>query len=452
MVKPKYLKLRGRQWWVRVKVPKALRLHYSSPHVEHSLKTEVQAEAEHRSRRIVFEIMEDFRRKQRELVRLPQRPDEADEHRRMLAEAELEQDPHAHAKAQYLADRKYEELLALDPARAKRFAEYTALGATRTLREAFEDWLPISDLSAGTQAKYRRAFDEFLGFLTTPDVVPNAITRDHARLYVIWLNTKATSAKHEPLDPATKKGRVLALASFWKYLAHADLIEQDSAGIWHGHTLTGAKEKARRKPKERDWTPDEMISLAKGPERGEGATYTKRTILELCALGFYTGARIEEICSRKVEDFEPIKGGYVMHIREAKTPAGVRDLPILHPIPVGVIKRRIAKRKDGWLFAELVPGGHDNKRSWQVDKAINDYLRGDLKLPEGVRFHQTRHSFATRMEERAIDSRWADRYFGHAAQGLMGKRYSHAKVLEHVAKAISYPPKVEQAFKAALGI
>ena len=130
----------------------------------------------------------------------------------------------------------------------------------------------------------------------------------------------------------------------------------------------------------------------------------------------------------------------------------MRDLPILHPIPVAVVRERIGKRKDRRLFKELVAGGPDKKRSWQVDKAINDYLRGGLGLPEGVRFHQTRHSFATQMEEQAIDPRWADRYFGHAVQGLMGKRYAHAKVMEKVAKAISYPAKVERAFAKALGV
>ena len=323
----------------------------------------------------------------------------------------------------------------------------------KTLREAWDDWQRTSDFTPGTKAKYQRAFDEFMAFLAIPNVIPGEITFDHARLYVEWLNTSATNAKGEAMDPGTKKGRVLTMASFWKHLQHTQGIAR-GLNIWHGHPLTGAKEKARRKAKERDWTPAEMIALANGPERGEHATYTKRTILELCALGFYTGCRIEELCARTVEDFEPIKGGYLLHIRKAKTPAGVRDLPILNPIPVAVIRRRIGKRTDpeAFLFAELVSGGPDGKRSWQVDKAINDYLRDDLKLPEGVRFHQTRHSFATRMEEAAIDPRWAERYFGHSVAGLMGKRYSHAKVLQQVAKAIRYPAKVEQAFRRALGI
>jgi integrase len=335
--------------------------------------------------------------------------------------------------------------------RAKRFADVAYLGAGKTLREVWADWMLTCDLTPGTKAKYKRAFDEFLSFLAVPDTVPNAVTFEQTRAYVDWLNTKATNAKGEPLDPETKQGRALALASFWKHLEQTQRVPR-GLNLWHGHVFVGARDKGRQQQKEREFTPEEMLMVVDGPERGDGATYTKRTLLQLLALGFYIGARIEEICSRKVEDFDNIKGGYLMHVRDAKTRAGVRDLPILHAIPVAVIRERIGKRKDGFLFDEFVPGGPDNKRSWQVDKAMNDYLRDDLKLPKGVRFHSTRHSFATRMEECTVDTRWAARYFGHSVPGLMGKRYSHAKVLREVAHAIRYPAKVERAFAKALAI
>src|SRR5439155_10291304 len=122
-----------------------------------------------------------------------------------------------------------------------------------------------------------------------------------------------------------------------------------------------------------------------------------------------TGARLDELCSRRIGDFDRVKGGYVMHIRDAKTPDGLRDLPVLHPIPVAVIRERIGKRKDGFLFAELAPGGPDNKRSWQVQKAMGRYRR-ILELPMGVNFHSTRRTFATVMERRGVNQHWATRY------------------------------------------
>jgi integrase len=324
--------------------------------------------------------------------------------------------------------------------------------AGKTLREAWADWMLACDFTPGTKAKYGRAFDDLLSYLSVPDVVPSAVTYEQAAAYVAWLNTKATNAKGEPLDPETKQGRAMALSSFWGHLEQGQLVPRGS-NPWRNHSFTGARQKARRQKDERPFTPEEMLALIGGPERGDNSTYTKRTMLQLHALGFYTGARLDEICARTVDDFDKCKGGYVMHIRESKSPAGVRSLPILHSIPVAVIRERIGKRKGGLLFTEFVAGGPDGKRSWQIQKAMGDYRR-TLGFPKGVNFHSTRHSFATVMEKYGVDPRWVERYFGHKPPGLIGKVYAKGaeESLRKVAQAVKYSGTVERAFAKALGV
>ena len=455
VAKHRHLRRRGNVWWVRVAVPRALRDSYRSPHVERSLGTESVAEAEHRKLAVVFEIQAEFRRKKlHEPGAQPQ--DEAGRFRAAFANAATEEE--RELIDDLLVDRADEiapsgEDQPADPRRlaeALRFLSFAR--ADKTLREAWADWMHTCDLTPGTKKKYARAFDELLSFLSVRDTVPNAVTAEQARAYVDWINTKATNAKGEPLDPETKRARALALSSFWRYLAHSQLVPH-GFNPWRGHAFTGARQKARQEKKERAFTPEEMLALIHGPERGEGATYSKHTILQLHALGFYTGARLDELCSRRVEDFEKIKGGYLMRIREAKTPDGVRDLPVLHPIPVAVIRERIGKRKDGFLFTEFVSGGPDEKRSWQIQKAMGDYRR-TLGVPEGVNFHSTRRTFATVMERLAINHVWAQRYFGHRPHDLMAAVYAAVapESLRKVAQVVKYPAKVETAFRKALAI
>ena len=453
-----YLRRRGEVWWIRVAVPKALRHLYTSPHVEQSLGTRDVADAERRKLAAVALVMQEFRRKQRAGQGALVEDDEALRYHAELLKAANEDDGDPYgdvALVEGLITDRAEEIEAKRGTHVAKLFAAKAFGKT-TIRGAWDVWTPICDLTPGTIAKLKRALDEFLGFLARVDALPNEITADDAHRYVAWLNTKATNAKGEPLDPDTKQARVGSLSTIWqKALERKGLAPKGTFAIWQGHEFTGARDKAVAKKKERPFTPDELIRVSHGPEVGNNATYTKRTMLELTALALYTGARIEELCARKVSDLVPIRGGYTLSIYGGKTRAATRDLPVLHPIPVAIIKRRIGKRTDdpsAYLFPDLVPGGHDNKRSWQVDKAIGRYFRGPIGLPEGVRFHSARANFITVMEEKGIDERWTQRYVGHTQKALIAKVYADPEVLRKVARAIRYRSHVESALKAALGV
>ena len=446
-----YLRLRGNRWWVRVKVPAKLRGLYTSPHVERTLGTDSSKDAKERAPAVVALIKQEFRARERTAAgALPADIREALEHRDALRAAS--DDKTAEILDGLIRDRAYVIEAKAGEDRALNFAAIAFDTKGKTLREAFGDWLDAEEFRGGTKAKYTRALEELLSYLDVSDAVPMAVTMERARGYVDWLNTKGKTPKGTPLDPATKRARVNALSGFWKYMERRQLVPHE-VSLWTRHEIAGSRQKRREVPKERPYKAEEIIALCDGPERKENAHYTKRTAIELTALGLYTGCRLEELCVRTLVEVEPIKGGYMLHIRDAKSAAGNRDLPVVHPIAVAVIKRRIGKRTDPreYLFADFVPGGPDNKRSWQVQKALGDYRR-DVGLPPGVNFHSTRKSFATRMEELRVDQRWAERYFGHKPPGIMAKVYSRPEVLLNVAKAIKYPAPVEKALRTALGV
>lgn len=451
-----FLYRRGNVWWIVVKVPTKIKHLYSSPHVRRSTRTDSLKEAELERDLRVPQIKLDFRHKLRAAAgSLPEDTREALAYRADLQKLrEAGDHDTAEAVEGIVTDRAYAIEAKAGVERAKAFASIAFDEKGRTLREAFAEWIEVEGFRGGTNAKYRRALDEVLAFLGVPDAVPSAITTERVRAYVDHLNTRAATPKGAPLDPATRQARVNAMSGFWKWLEGADLVPHDAHRMWSGHTFTGAREKRRRKAKERPYLPEEIIALCNGPERREHSRYTKRTVIELTALGLLTGARLEELCARTLSEVERIKGGaYRLHITDAKSAASNRSIPVRHPIAVAILKRRIGKRSDpsAYLFAEFIPGGPDNKRSWQVQKAHGRY-RQELGMPEGVNFHSTRRSFATRLEELGVDERWAQRYFGHKPPGLMAGLYSRPQVLDDVAKKIKYPAHVERALRAALGI
>lgn len=333
-----------------------------------------------------------------------------------------------------------------------------ATTTTPTLHEAFDAWMKQAEHTDGTRAKYRQAFGELMQFVAREDAMPERVTRQTALAYVDWLNADARSARDsEPLSYATKKARIVALGSFWKnYLEHRQLVPQGS-GIWKGHKITG-----KRKPQEGDdgegpaYASADILRLLDGPDRDRAdVRYSKHTLLQLFALGFYIGARLNEICERTIGDVTKIRGGYMLHIRRAKTQAGIRDLPIYHDVPCTILRAVIGKRTDQktYLFPEFVPGGPDGKRSWNVQKALGRYRRA-AGLDKRLTFHGTRNTFITRQEELETYGLAVMRYVGHKPEDITFGLYAKKTegTLDKVARAIAYPKPIEAAWRTALGL
>lgn len=114
--------------------------------------------------------------------------------------------------------------------------------------------------------------------------------------------------------------------------------------------------------------------------------------------------------------------GWWISIREGKTPAAVREVPV-HDSATHVLMRRRKDKKD-FLFDGLVPGGPDNKRSWNVSKAFGHYTRS-LKLGvERQVFHALRSTFTEAMEAAEVPESTTKLIIGHARSSLAYGHYS----------------------------
>src|SRR5262249_45187699 len=151
--------------------------------------------------------------------------------------------------------------------------------------------------NAGTKLKDNQAFRGLLDYLQVADALPLDLTHEKARAYVRWLKTEAKSARGGPLADATIHGRIAPLRIFWNdFLEHNELVPLGT-NPWRGHKVTTKRKKANSAGEQattkRPYTQEEILKLLKGPEMrdAENVRYPKRTLMELYALGFYTGAR-----------------------------------------------------------------------------------------------------------------------------------------------------------------
>ena len=158
-------------------------------------------------------------------------------------------------------------------------------------------------------------------------------------------------------------------------------------------------------------------------------------LADLIKIGAYTGARIEELCSLKVEKVS----ASVLKIEDAKTEAGWREVPI-HAAIADLVKRLKKESKDGYLLSGLTFNKYGD-RSNAIGKRFGR-LKEELGFDEFHTFHSLRSTVATQLENAHIPEGVAADIIGHEkttmTYGLYSGGASLATKREALAK-VSYP-------------
>lgn len=427
-----YLRLKGRTWFVRVQIPAALRAAAGGKQeYVKSLKTGDLNEAN----RLKHAYVAAFQRRIAALGH--QKPIEIDEvYNKALSFREaLERHKddvlyEAPDGAVYTAVDEFlgqisDEAKELLETRGEKVADAfykIAKGEGTLLRTHIESWLTeiVGTVSGQTISQHRTVINALLNW-TGGDALIEDFTRKRAGEYVAYLLTPASH-----LTRRTAKRYVSSLSSYWRWLEARGLTEGNP---WRGQAL-GAKSKRGETAKRSQWTDDALMKVLTG-------THTRQYTAifhDLVRLALVTGARLDELCALKVEDVQERRDGWWFTIREGKTNAALRDIPV-HDSVAHVLNRRLSKSKN-FLFEGLTPGGPDNKRSWNVSKAFGLYTK-KLKLGDARQvFHALRNTFIEAMEQAEVFEPTVKLIVGHARQSMTYGHYSKGQRVE-LRKAIN---------------
>jgi site-specific recombinase XerD len=446
-------------WYLKLPIPPELQHHYLNgkrktlTHIVKPLGTAKEAEAEAFKRPLLAHYWTEFERLRRGAAAAkPDATEAAFLRARRLREAaqEVAARPDSESKddaALAVQDMAQDLAEGLEPTIGLEAAQHLyALSTTPglTLTEALAEWNADDTVRESTKAKRALAVRELLDFLRLRDCLPSHVTDERAAAFVRWLNAGK-------LGFSTKQDRVSMLNVLWRYLARRRLVPKNSSP-WVDHEITGRAADTQGK---RGWQDDELLTLFRAQDRSTNRTnYTRPLFRELYALGLLIGARLDSIVSLTPSAVTAgkgkEKGGYWLAITNDKTAAGDRTIPVVHPVAVAILKRRLAKQKDksASLFPECRPGGPDNNLSHHVSKALGRD-RDRLGFGPETDFHSTRRCFSTVMENAGVDLTHAQRYIGHAVSGggLMTGTYSDGASranLMKVARAVKYSAKVER--------
>lgn len=436
-----YLQKIGNTYYARVKVPRTLQATVKQTHLRRSLKTGSRIEANLRKHTVVSEI-------KAELAALRRAPPTGDTPY-TFAEARairnhLEQlrtagdDDQVEALEMAISDHaeRIERLHGVE--RASRWFR-TATATGDNLRELQDRWLSASDYKESTKAGHRKALQDVLTFMRSEDAQPRDVSLQVAIAYI------DNDLTQRNLAHATIRDRLVSLGGFWTWMGTRGAVPR-GMNPWANHRISKKQNVGTRPPK-RGYTDDEVVRLLEGNAAvRKWPTYTY--LPDLVVLGLFTGARIDELCSLTATHIEGNHSGYVLHIADAKTKAGIRYVAVLHNAALAVLKRRTKGLSGSMpLFPELSPGGLDEKMSSSAVKAYGRYRRS-CGVPDGTDFHSFRRTVITTLERAKVDQVSIARFVGHKVGTLAADIYSDGgsrKLALEVASQVQYPPAIEKA-------
>ncbi len=305
-----------------------------------------------------------------------------------------------------------------------------------TLRSVVPDWQRLNSSKENAIQRMDKAlalWEEAVGI-----VALDQITKATGGRFVLFLLDQK-ARKFSNKTAANHASNINALMNVAAKLGHVTTNPLDLS-----LPKTGS---AKRTP----WTTDELIKLHGAPVTGdqpEGADAADANLLMSMLL--WSGARVGEIASLRVEDIQERDGILAAFIRPETTKqskhgtgdVSVRWLPIASAIRQHVIDHAKLRRDEG--HTAMLPSFNREIKLSPTDQAGRWFLahRERLGLPTGRLdgSHKWRHTVRTKLAGEGLGEALLDAVTGHqAAGGSAGrKNYTHAdkfplaKVLEAI--------------------
>ena len=232
--------------------------------------------------------------------------------------------------------------------------------------------------------------------------------------------------------------RILSFCrNYWGYLQQYDAVSVESAPF-SGVVAPKRKTKAK-KTTNFAYLPAQVVELWEAantkPIRGARGSKTDTQLADLIKLGAYTGARIEELCSLKLDKVSDKS----LKIEDAKTEAGWREIPI-HSAIAPLVDRLKKASKNGYLISGLTFNKYGD-RSNAIGKRFGR-LKTSLGFSEAYTFHSFRSTVSTLLENAGVPENIAADIVGHEKPTMTYGLYSGGATLETMQEAlerISYP-------------
>ena len=220
---------------------------------------------------------------------------------------------------------------------------------------------------------------------------------------------KTTDAK---LSNITLARHVSALNSLWEWAERRGEVD----GTTPFEAPDTKRAKRARSTAHLPWTDDAIAAyFRRVPDRSKPGLPDPLYWLPMVAL--LSGMRLEEICALEATDIKVAEGVSYFDIPQGKAEGSIRVVPV-HG---GLAELLKLAPTSGYVFPQLVPGGPDAKRSWNIGKHFGRLFR---QIEGGSTFHAFRKNVAQAFERSRVPEHESSQLLGHKRAGLTYGVYS----------------------------
>lgn len=231
------------------------------------------------------------------------------------------------------------------------------------------------------------------------------------------------------LKRATLTRKLGALRAYWRFMRDTDLLAREDDPF--ADVLSGDRQRRSKTGVGGSWEPFEDVQVLSLLKKAQGKRKPDYQLADLIRLGMWTGCRIEELCSLKIND---VNDSYIK-IVDAKTPKGIREVPI-HSQLAPTLARLVQDSSDGYVLSGLDTENKYASRSSAIGKRF-----GKLKTAEGFGpkhvFHSIRKTVVTILENAEVPEGVVADIVGHEKQTMTYGLYSGGSSLVRKTEAIS---------------
>lgn len=272
--------------------------------------------------------------------------------------------------------------------------------------EYMSDFLEYLEVERGRSLKtienYSLYLNRFLEF--SDDIKVGKITSQTISKWRQWLNRYKTEDGRK-VGPATQNYHLIAMRSFFKYLARRDVASLAPEKIELSNSV---------RPKVEFLNRDEVVRLFEAIDTSTGIGLRDRAIIELL---FSTGLRVSELAALNVEDIDLKNGEFAVRGK------GQKDRPVyVSESAINSLQKYLDTRKDDYtpLFLHF-RGTKDDFNSGEytrltvrsIQRLVERYSK-KAGISKHVTPHTLRHSFATDLLTNGADLRSVQSLLGHA--------------------------------------
>ena len=202
------------------------------------------------------------------------------------------------------------------------------------------------------------------------------------------------------LTPVTCKKMISNIRQYWKYLADRKDLKtpEPFKDAVPARTITRKQEVAQRR---RHFEPEDYQKLLIAAQEKKDTQ-----LCSLIQLGAYTGCRIEELCSLKLES---VRDDRIL-IEDAKTESGWRTIP-LHDSILNLVATMKKESNDGYLITGLSFNRYGD-RSNAIGKRFSK-MKTKIGYNKQYVFHSFRKGFATQLEYLGVSENISANLIGH---------------------------------------